>query len=431
MQFTASAISTSLGVGWRDMEPLIQMVAGLPILTVGFMVFIGFMALVFHINYNEKTIAFGPTILTTTGIFATFIGIALGLSKFETTNIQASVPELLSGLKTAFWASVFGVGFALTLKLRHYVFGVKTEPGVASSHEPTIEDVVHGLRNIHHSLAGNDESTLISQFKLLRQDSNDRLDALKKAQIESLEKLSQLGSQALIEALRSVIQDFNSKITEQFGENFKHLNEAVGRLLVWQQQHKDHVETTAARHGEIVVAMKDATANFSTLAGQANSFTKTAGDLSSLIATLDTQKSQLQSSLKSLGDLLSAASGAIPQIETKIVDIARQLSNSVTESQKITSNAIAENMTAIKRSVETSTQESAKAHQDHMKQAAEMIAKTKEQVTALDAALTEELQKSLESLGRQLAALSEKFVSDYTPLTDRLRQVVEIARVAG
>lgn len=128
-----------------------------------------------------------------------------------------------------------------------------------------------------------------------------------------------------------------------------------------------------------------------------------------------------------LGDLLSAASGSIPQIETKIVEIAEQLSNAVSQNQKTITSAISENMTAIKRSIETTTQESAKAHQDYMRQSSEMIAKAKDQVQILDAALAEELQKSLESLGRQLAALSEKFVSDYTPLTDRLRRLVDIA----
>jgi hypothetical protein len=57
---------------------------------------------------------------------------------------------------------------------------------------------------------------------------------------------------------------------------------------------------------------------------------------------------------------------------------------------------------------------------EHNRQIAEMVAKTKDQIAALDRALSEELTKSLESFGRQLSALSEKFVSDYTPLTDRL-----------
>lgn len=48
-------------------------------------------------------------------------------------------------------------------------------------------------------------------------------------------------------------------------------------------------------------------------------------------------------------------------------------------------------------------------------------------VVSLDKGLQEELTKSLESLGRQLASLSEKFVADYSPLTDKLRDVVRIA----
>ena len=118
------------------------------------MIFIAFMALVFHVNYNEKTIAFGPTILTTLGMFATFIGIALGLSKFQTTNIQASVPELLSGLKTAFWGSVFGVGFALTLKLRHYILGVRLDPHFSDFDSPNARKLAPVTSTIGKLLKG-------------------------------------------------------------------------------------------------------------------------------------------------------------------------------------------------------------------------------------------------------------------------------------
>jgi hypothetical protein len=48
---------------------------------------------------------------------------------------------------------------------------------------------------------------------------------------------------------------------------------------------------------------------------------------------------------------------------------------------------------------------------------------------ALDKALEEELTKSIQSLGRQLAALSEKFVQDYTPLTVQLQRLVQAARL--
>ena len=52
----------------------------------------------------------------------------------------------------------------------------------------------------------------------------------------------------------------------------------------------------------------------------------------------------------------------------------------------------------------------------------------KESVFALDKALEKELNHSLETLGRQLAALSEKFVDDYLPLTEKLKQVVELSK---
>jgi hypothetical protein len=58
------------------MEEFLRIVSDLPALTIVFVTFIAMLAVVFHVNDNERTIAIGPTILTTTGILATFVGIA-------------------------------------------------------------------------------------------------------------------------------------------------------------------------------------------------------------------------------------------------------------------------------------------------------------------------------------------------------------------
>jgi hypothetical protein len=42
--------------------------------------------------------------------------------------------------------------------------------------------------------------------------------------------------------------------------------------------------------------------------------------------------------------------------------------------------------------------------------------------------MEDELNKALRAFGLQLTALSEKFVSDYSPLTDKLRDLVAIAQ---
>jgi hypothetical protein len=189
-----------------------------------FIAAIAITTVLFHLNFTPSVVANGPTILTTTGIFATFFGIALGLAHFDAANIQASVPALLSGLKTAFWASVVGVFSALTIKLREQIIGVSYKGTSVSPNDVTAADIHNQLVEIHRGLVGSEDGSLISQLKLSRQDTNDRLDELKRAQIEALSKLSDMGSRALVEALRNVIQDFNQKISEQFGENFKELN---------------------------------------------------------------------------------------------------------------------------------------------------------------------------------------------------------------
>jgi hypothetical protein len=133
---------------------------GLPRVTQFFLLAIVLLTLAFHLSFTPKTVSQGPTILTTVGIFATFVGIALGLSQFDTTNIQASVPALLSGLKTAFWASVFGVGGALTLKFRDFIVGPRQQAGdLEQGDDTTATDLANHLKSINRALVGNEEGS--------------------------------------------------------------------------------------------------------------------------------------------------------------------------------------------------------------------------------------------------------------------------------
>ena len=52
----------------------------------------------------------------------------------------------------------------------------------------------------------------------------------------------------------------------------------------------------------------------------------------------------------------------------------------------------------------------------------------RESVVNLDRTLQKELNDSLELLGRQLASLSNRFVEDYSPLTEKLQKIVEISK---
>ena len=50
------------------------------------------------------------------------------------------------------------------------------------------------------------------------------------------------------------------------------------------------------------------------------------------------------------------------------------------------------------------------------------------QIKKLDDAMQEELSRVMKIMSDRLVSLSNKFVEDYTPLTERLKQIVDIAK---
>jgi len=140
-----------------------------------FMVGIAILAVYFHVRFTPSIIAKAPAILTTCGILGTFLGIAIGLMDFDPNNVQRSVPALIDGIKTAFWASACGVFFALTVKLREVFFGGRA---LKTKQRATIDDLAALMASVQHALTGKDESSLYSLMVRAREDSNAHLEAL-------------------------------------------------------------------------------------------------------------------------------------------------------------------------------------------------------------------------------------------------------------
>ena len=248
--------------------------------------------------FNESYIA---SLTITIGIFGTFFGVYLGLYNFNTDNITESVPILINGLKTAFLTSLAGLGANLILRIVPSIYGFKKEPNdlksdnigeqiveslnrltksISGDGEATLitqiqklrttnvdgfndsnkkfeiliektDSVDNGLKKLTNSIAGEGEATLVTQIQKLRNSNTDGFNEMKKAFEVFAEKVVADNTQSLIEALAQVMRDFNSKINEQFGENFKKLNEAVTSMVVWQDEYKTHVETLTEKFTSI------------------------------------------------------------------------------------------------------------------------------------------------------------------------------------
>ena len=58
---------------------------------------------------NRRVVEYFPTFISTLGVLGTFFGITMGLMAFDTTDLDKSIPDLLDGLKTAFFTSLAGM----------------------------------------------------------------------------------------------------------------------------------------------------------------------------------------------------------------------------------------------------------------------------------------------------------------------------------
>jgi len=400
---------------------ILELLISLPALTKVVMLFIAIIwGYFFFYRFNARTVSNAPTVLTSLGIFGTFLGIAIGLSDFNTEDIKGSVPTLLEGLKTAFWSSVMGIFCALTIKVRH-LYSISKVTNSEESHGATIDDIVNQLSDVNKSLVGSEESTLLSQMKLMRQDSNDKLDGLRRSMEDFIKDMAENNSKALIDALREVITDFNTKINEQFGDNFKHLNEAVGKMIEWQDRYKVQMEEMISQQQITSDTMVTATKHYENIVENTSRFSDVANDLHQVISVLDVQREHIHKSIDELAKVISSARTGLPEIESKITDLVTQ----VTDGVKNNSNTMEEAINNSAKSIDNLLSSSNSQFNKHIEDISE---KTRSQVNELDKAMTEELTKALESFGRQLAALSEKFVSDYGPLTDKLKKLVSVSR---
>lgn len=379
-------------------------------------------------KYNSRTAEAAPTILTSIGIFGTFLGVALGLTDFDTKNIQESVPLLLTGLKTAFWSSIAGLLGALSIKGRAILDA--THSSASSKRTASIDDLHKAMLLIHQSLSEKDQ-TLMQELSMLRVESQRQSDDLIGAMGHYQTQMVEANTKALIDALGAVMRDFNTKIDEQYGDNFKRLNESVGKMLEWQKEYKQQLVELADNQKTIGNSMKDASSAFENMVGHAQSFNGISESLGNMLQGLNTQRDVLDKHLTGLAKLVSEAGSGLPQLEERMTFLTVGLSDTLMQYNERMENMLEKTTVSMDNTTKNLTETLQSSYGEAFTQLDNKIIKTltqtDKQIAKLDAALEQELNKSLKTMGEQLAALSEKFVQDYSPLTERLHDLVNLA----
>jgi flagellar hook-basal body complex protein FliE len=187
------------------------------------------------------------SILVSTGVLGTFIGIFIGLLGFDSSSVVDSVPKLLDGLKTAFVTSIVGMGLAILLSIIQ-----KNRSGGGAENEITalnniskklekLNSIDTNIKSLSSNISSVKDELKINQkdlFEFLKEKLSEIDNSLK----EAVQTLSKGATEEIIKALQDVIKDFNNNLTEQFGDNFKQLNEAVLKMIEWQNTYKNSVQ---------------------------------------------------------------------------------------------------------------------------------------------------------------------------------------------
>ncbi len=109
-----------------------------------------------RVNQNDFDLI--PSMFTTIGILGTFGGIAYGLWFFNPEDIEKSIPTLLQGLKTAFFASIFGIALSIIFSKRISYIRNKNEKGVLSEETQAINNLIGAINELRNDFTSSDEN---------------------------------------------------------------------------------------------------------------------------------------------------------------------------------------------------------------------------------------------------------------------------------
>ena len=351
-------------------------------------------------GYNSHSATQSPAILTSMGIFGTFLGVALGLLEFDTVNISASVPQLIDGLKAAFWTSIAGLLGALGVKMRHLFALMGQRRKQETYHTATVTDLANLLTDIHQSLTDVEAKGLRAEIVALKQTETDGLSAMHQQLKAYQTEMAEANAKALVTALEKVMRDFNAEINTQYEENFRELKSANGKLL----------DKAAEAYKEMV--------------GHADVFNQVSQSLGLMLAGTKEQSEQMAGYLEHLATVSERAAQGLPDLGARIDSLTTQLSTSMNRSQQQISDALSQSLDGL-------TQTSKQVHESLAVLAKNSDARMADHLARIQKGLEEELVTSLKTFGYQMTSLSEKFVNDYAPLTERLRQLILLAEKLG
>ena len=366
------------------------------------------------------------SVIVSLGIFGTFLGILSGLDGFSKGDILKDINNLLGSLRLAFETSVIGIFLSVVLSIKgmftksdnsakpinkqivdslnkissqssEFIESLNLIRQTISSGQGSVDEKLSSIissLDVTMKKTSDQSSEFIESLNLIRQTISDgqgsvdeKLSSISSSLDVTMKKISEGATKNIIEALNTVISDFNNNLTEQFGSNFKQLNEAVFKLVEWQENYKTHLEDTEKRLDTLNQNIEQNINHSNSLTQNFEKISVISHDLASIIKINENQINNLETHMKSLGEVGEKAGLVVSSID----DFSKVIKTSL-ETQSAGLNRLQEDLNKLTR---------------------------------------ESLPSSLEQLNESLTTLTNKFRKDYADGLSKLEEIFNQAKKAS
>ena len=289
-------------------------------------------------QYSKESVL--GNIASTIGVLGTFVGISIGLWKFNPNDITSSVPLLLSGMKIAFATSIIGMAASIFMK---YI-ALKNED------EENIDDIMELFntmiaesRNVNNTLIENQKQTenVLNKVSEIWASHQENLTVELKSEIASLNNNT-------ISKQEELIGEF-----KKLGECFTLLNSGVNNLLTWQENYKETIENTTKELETVIQTIHNADESIESISKNSSLIKENNENLSEVLKEINKTQNVIIDSNKSIIEISNTAKESIPQINEHFTNI----DNRTKESTAYLQTLISENLNNIKSYLEKITED--------------------------------------------------------------------------
>lgn len=289
-------------------------------------------------QYSKESVL--GNIASTIGVLGTFVGISIGLWKFNPNDITSSVPLLLSGMKIAFATSIIGMAASIFMK---YI-ALKNED------EENIDDIMELFntmiaesRNVNNTLIENQKQTenVLNKVSEIWASHQENLTVELKSEILNLNNNT-------ISKQEELIGEF-----KKLGECFTLLNSGVNNLLTWQENYKETIENTTKELETVIQTIHNADESIESISKNSSLIKENNEKLSEVLKEINKTQNVIIDSNKSIIEISNTAKESIPQINEHFTNI----DNRTKESTAYLQTLISENLNNIKSYLEKITED--------------------------------------------------------------------------